>query len=163
MELNKIKEFLSTYKKGSFVKIQYKSNIENASAKKQNISVEKYTNGSVRIGISYENIKKVKEQKAQAIANGFIPSEDKKETWFEHLGDQPMLVQNKTNPEKKYLQVFTSPNRGKVQYKLNGNLFDGGKEKLLSLGVVNPSKFDNKGKDELVVFNLPIENIISLG
>ena len=119
MNITSVIEAIKNYRKGTFVKVGWKSDLVNASAKKQGITVEKYSEAIVRLGINYSNIKKVQLKRAEQEASGI---EIKPAViWFKHSTDIPCLIEHLKDENKKYLQIFTGPKtKTKVKYFING-------------------------------------------
>lgn len=155
MELKNINEILSKKHKGTFVRIGWKSNIESAKARNAGIEVIKQTETTVRWGISYDHLKRVKEIKATT-----QPAETKYKPWYKHLEETPYIVQHLTNL-KTYLQLFAVNKKGltKTKYYVNG--VEKTKEEVMASGYVNNSEWTTKG--ECLVMNIPTENIRFIG
>lgn len=152
MKLEKLVEKMNGYKKGTFVTLEWESDISSAKAKKQGISVTKRCKGLVRLGINYSNIKEVQQMIKDNEA-------DSKPVWFEHT-EHTGIIQNKKDSNKKYLQVFTV-NGNSINTVLNStnNITD--KETLLETGLVNKSSFSNGAT--IRTFTLNVDNILQFG
>lgn len=155
MNLVSVIEAIKNYRKGTFVKVGWKSDLANASAKKQGIVVEKYSEATVRLGINYNNIKKVQLKKAEQAESGV---ETKSAIiWFKHSQDVPCLIEHLKDENKKYLQIFTGPKtKTKVQYFINGQEVT--KQEVEDSGYALASKLQGS-KEEIVTFNIPVENL----
>lgn len=155
MKLNEIKQALANYQKGSWIRAGWKSRIESAKSRKAGFEVLKVTEATVRIGISYSNIHAVQVMRENA------EGEKKPYTiWFRHMEDFPVVVEHLQDEEKKYLQLF-SVNKGanaRVKYFVNGEEIS--RAELERSGLCNPSAF---AKNEVLTFNIPIENLVFVG
>jgi len=158
MELKNIINKLSNKHKGTFVRVGWSSNIESAAARKSGVQVVKETDATVRWGVRYDNLKRVKEIKA---LEGKVEETKQRKLWYKHLDDTPYIVENLNDADKKYLQLFTINNRRsiKTKYFVNGNEIT--KKELANSGYVNASNLESKG--ECLVMNIPINNIRFIG
>lgn len=158
MKLSNVINALNNRQKGTYVKVGWKSNIESAKARKMGIEVIKETDATVRWGVNYSNLKKVKEIKAE---KGDSVSENIRKPWYRHLEATPHILQNLNDPNKQYLQLFTINRKGymKTKYYINGELKT--KQEVIDSGYVNASEF--APKDECLIMNIPIANIRFIG
>lgn len=155
MEIKEINKRLPK-QKGTFVRIGWSSNIESAAARKSGVQVVKETDATVRWGIAYDHMQRVKEIKATA-----QPSETKYKPWYKHLETSPHIVEKLSDPSKKYLQLFPvrKNGRNKTRYYING--VEKTKEEVINSGYVNNSEWAAKG--ECLIMNIPTENIRFIG
>lgn len=158
MKLEKVIEVLNKRQKGTYVKVGWKSNIESAKARKMGIEVVKVTDATVRWGINYSHLKRVKEMKAE---KGEGATESTRKPWYRHLEGTPHIIQHLNDPEKQYLQLFTINKKGyiKTEYYINGEHKT--KQEVIDSGYVNASEF--APKDECLIVNIPIANIRFIG
>lgn len=158
MKLEKVIEVLNKRQKGTYVKVGWKSNIESAKARKMGIEVVKVTDATVRWGINYSHLKRVKEIKAE---KGESATESTRKPWYRHLEGTPHIIQHLNDPEKQYLQLFTINKKGyiKTEYYINGEHKT--KQEVIDSGYVNASEF--APKDECLIVNIPIANIRFIG
>ena len=158
MKLEKVIEVLNKRQKGTYVKVGWKSNIESAKARKMGIEVVKVTDATVRWGINYSHLKRVKEIKAE---KGESTTESTRKPWYRHLEGTPHIIQHLNDPEKQYLQLFTINKKGyiKTEYYINGEHKT--KQEVIDSGYVNASEF--APKDECFIVNIPIANIRFIG
>lgn len=158
MKLEKVIEVLGKKQKGTYVKIGWKSNIESAKARKMGIEVVKETDATVRWGINYSNLKKVKELKAE---QGVGAQANTRKPWYRHLEATPHIIEHLNDPNKQYLQLFTINRKGyiKTKYYINGELKT--KQEVIDSGYVNASEF--APKEECLIMNIPISNIRFIG
>ena len=157
MNLKEIINKLNNYKKGTFIRIGWKSEIESKAAEKIGIKVIKESEATVRLGVTYSHLKKIKES---------ISAKENKEgesraPWFKRSSLFGLLIEHKNDNSKQYLQMFPIGRNGnpKVYYFVNGQPIM--KEQLQQTGYCNNSVFTPKG--EVTVFNIPIENIRFIG
>lgn len=159
MELNNIINKLSKQHKGAFIRIGWKSNIESAKARNAGISVVKETDATVRWGIKYDNLKRVKALRAEAVA---LKATTKTVTpWYKHIEGNYHLIQHLSDPSKTYLQLFTinKKNSMKTRYYING--IEKTKQQVIDSGYVNGSEW--APKQECLIMNIPTANIRYIG
>ena len=158
MELTNVINALTNQRKGTFVKIGWTSEIGNAKARKDGVSITKQTDAITRWGISYENLKSVKELKAQRSAEG----NPVKETtpWFVHLKETPFIIQHVKDKAKTYVQLYPIKNRHLIKTKYFINDKETTKQAILDAGWVNASEFN---KSETLIMNIPTANIRYIG
>ena len=148
MRAAEIVKISKEHKTGTFVRIKYRTApplTANAIATEHDI--QKITEKTVRLGVNYMNISKVKEAKE----NGRGTREMYEAPIIENL-----LYENKKNG-KLYLRVATvEKDNSKVTWLHNGKETDLEDVK----GYVRPSYFNKKTME---VQNISVENIISLG
>ena len=157
MEIKNIIETLNKQHKGTFVRVGWKTSIESAKARKMGISVIKETDTTVRWGIKYENLNKVKAIKAVQP----LKEKTERKPWYKHLEETPYIVQHLTDTSKHYLQLFTVNKKGltKTRYYINGVLST--KQDVIDSGYVNDSEWAPRG--ECLIMNIPINNIRFIG
>lgn len=158
MKLEKVIEVLGKKQKGTYVKIGWKSNIESAKARKMGVEVVKETDATVRWGVNYSNLKRVKELKA---AQGVEAQTNTRKPWYRHLEATPHIIEHLSDSTKQYLQLFTINRKGymKIKYYINGELKT--KQEVIDSGYVNASEFATK--EECLIMNIPISNIRFIG
>jgi hypothetical protein len=141
---------------GRHVSISFKSEATPAAAFK-GTKLEKYTKGAYRVGISFENLKGVRE----GIANGEreIPQAPKGKKWVLY----PFHLQNLAETTD-YLRLYF-PTGGVIQIPAVTYLVDGkevSKEEYNSF--LTPSDAAPKKRDpNLDLFDVKMENVISIG
>lgn len=158
MKLEKVIEVLNKRQKGTYVKVGWRSNIESAKARKMGIEVIKETDATVRWGVNYSNLKRVKQIKSEQPEKD--PSVQRK-PWYRHLEATPHIIEHLSDPNKQYLQLFTINRKGymKTKYYINGELKT--KQEVIDSGYVNASEF--APKEECLIMNIPIANIRFIG
>ena len=158
MELSNVINALSKRQKGTYVKVGWKSNIESTKARNMGIEVVKITKATVRWGVNYSNLKRVKEIRAE---KGDGATESTRKPWYRHLEATPHIIQNLNDPKKQYLQLFTINKKGyiKTEYYINGEFKT--KQEVIDSGYVNASEFSSKG--ECLIMNVLISNIRFIG
>ena len=158
MKLSNVINALNKRQKGTYVKVGWRSNIESAKARNMGIEVIKITDATVRWGVNYSNLKRVKEIRA---GKGEGVTENTRKPWYRHLEATPHIIQHLNDPEKQYLQLFTINKKGyiKTEYYINGELKT--KQEVIDSGYVNASEFAHK--DECLIMNIPISNIRFIG
>ena len=158
MKLEKVIEVLSKKQKGTYVKIGWKSNIESAKARKMGVEVIKETDATVRWGVNYSNLKRIKELKAK---QDLETQTNVRKPWYRHLEATPHIIEHLSDSTKQYLQLFTINKKGymKTKYYINGELKT--KQEVIDSGYVNASEF--APKEECLIMNIPISNIRFIG
>lgn len=158
MKLEKVIEVLGKKQKGTYVKIGWKSNIESAKARKMGVEVVKETDATVRWGVNYSNLKRVKELKAEQNVESQVNT---RKPWYRHLEATPHIIEHLSDSTKQYLQLFTINRKGyiKTKYYINGELKT--KQEVIDSGYVNASEF--APKEECLIMNIPISNIKFIG
>ena len=159
MELNKIISRLNKQHKGTFIRIGWKSNIESAKARNAGIEVIKETDATVRWGIRYDNLKRVKTIKAEKAAAGEQPKEVK--PWYKHLEQNPYIIQHLSDASKTYLQLYTVNNKKTMSSKYYINGIEATKQQVIDSGYVNASEWTPK--QECLIMNIPTANIRYVG
>lgn len=156
MEIKHINELLTKQHKGTFVRIGWTSNIESAKARNAGISVVKETDATVRWGVIYDHLKRVKEIKATT-----QPSTANYKPWYKHIEGCPHIIEHLSDPSKTYLQLFTinKKNSMKARYYING--VEKTKQEVIDSGYVNNSEWAPKG--ECLIMNIPTSNIRFIG
>lgn len=144
-----IEERLMTIRKGAYVKATWQS-FPAMSAKGKGHNVRKVSQGLVRVGVDYSNIKE-----NEGKENNGLPETEK---WLAF----PYLIQNVVTGKKKVRLTVSKSATAKteVKYYLDGNEIT--KEKLRETGFVRPSALDHKTTD-LLVFNVLLENLLDIG
>ena len=144
MNTNMIINKLSTKRNGQFFNISYVSDLPmTAKAKREGIVALKITKATVRKGISYKNMKSVQERLGDRINE---PLELPWGIWVpEHKG---LLIEHKG---KIYLRLYSSPNKNKSVYLVNGK--EVSLDELKSMGVVQNSYWNKSGKPDCLTVN----------
>lgn len=144
MNTNMIINKLSTKRNGQFFNISYVSDLPmTAKAKREGIVALKITKATVRKGISYKNMKSVQERLGDRINE---PLELPWGIWVpEHKG---LLIEHKG---KIYLRLYSSPNKNKSVYLVNGK--EVSLDELKSMGIVQNSYWNKSGKPDCLTVN----------
>lgn len=144
MNTNMIINKLSTKRNGQFFNISYVSDLPmTAKAKREGIVALKVTKATVRKGISYKNMKSVQERLGDRINE---PLELPWGIWVpEHKG---LLIEYKG---KTYLRLYSSPNKNKSVYLVNGK--EVSLDELKSMGIVQNSYWNKTGKPDCLTVN----------
>ena len=144
MNTNMIINKLSTKRNGQFFNISYVSDLPmTAKAKREGIVALKITKATVRKGISYKNMKSVQERLGDRINE---PLDLPWGIWVpEHKG---LLIEHKG---KIYLRLYSSPNKNKSVYLVNGK--EVSLDELKSMGIVQNSYWNKTGKPDCLTVN----------
>lgn len=153
MNTNAIIMKLNNKNNGQFFKISWMSDVPiTASAKAHGQVVYKYTTGTVRKGINYANQKSVqmKVQNEGKVLTHELP-------WGHYVeGYEGLLIEHKG---KTYVRLYTTPNKFKSQFFLNGRPIE--REELKKLGIVQNSYWNKPDgyADALTVNTANIQEI----
>ena len=144
MNTNMIINKLSTKRNGQFFNISYVSDLPmTAKAKREGVVALKITKATVRKGISYKNMKSVQERLGDRINE---PLDLPWGIWVpEHKG---LLIEHKG---KIYLRLYSSPNKNKSVYLVNGK--EVSLDELKSMGIVQNSYWNKTGKPDCLTVN----------
>ena len=156
MEVKRINELLTKRHKGTFVRIGWKSNIESAAARKSGVQVIKQTDATVRWGVAYDRLKRVKEIKATA-----QPSTTTHKPWYKHVEGSAHIIENLKDSSKTYLQIFPINKKNSICSKYYINGVEKTKQEVIDSGYVNNSEWNSKG--ECLVMSIPTTNIRFIG
>lgn len=155
MNTNMIIARLSQKNKGQFFKMSYISDVPvTAQAKRNGVTVMKYTTGTFRWGINYKNLRTVKIKDSMI----FGESVTHELPWGEWDPEHKGLIINHNN--KQYVRLYTSPNKNKSTFYLNGRPIE--IEDLKKLEVVQNSYWNKNGLDKpdcLTIFSGNIQEI----
>lgn len=161
MNTQMIIDRLNQKQNGSFFNIRVVTDIPMlAAAKRNGHSCYKETVMTVRKGISYKNMKAVKNKIALKVANGELTQEevdalDHKLPWGTwKVGNEGLIIEHKG---QNYVRFYSSPNKAKTRYFLDG--VEVNYEELKNSGVVQPSYFKKSG-EPMTAITLKAENIM---
>ena len=143
---------LATKRNGQFFKISYASDLPlTAKAKRDGVTVVKFTHATVRKGINYKNLKSVRAKHENDPAYFANPIQLPWGEWNpQHKG---LLIEHKN---QTYVRLYTSPNKSKSTYFLNGKAIS--LEDLKNVGVVQNSYW-NKSDSPVDCLTLKAANI----
>lgn len=151
MKLHELTDTMKGYTKGSYIRIQYKTDVTpsmKASAKKLGHKVEKRVTKTVRLGCDYHKMKST----IYAKENGRGTRD-----MYEAEVIEDLVYQNKKT-DTLYLRVGTVENdNNETIWLLDGHEVD----KATIVELLVPSYFNRKGSME--VQNIKLENIEKLG
>ena len=135
-------EKISKVRKGTFIKIEYKS-VKKPLAAFKGSTIEKYSKGVYRLGITYANMKENQNKVTGALPFG---------KWEPNLENYIVDYNG-----KKYLRVYVdSKHKTTSKWFLNG--VETTKDYLVDNRIIGA-----QNKHHTSCFILPIENIISIG
>jgi hypothetical protein len=152
MELSKIGEALGSQKKGTYISLLMQTVVP--TPKKAGHVVLKITRTLVRLGISYANIKEVKEA---GVVPGELPGNDH---WLEVKGVKayPFIIEGDKGIKIRFTKVKRKDLHPHVTYIVDGTPTT--KEGLE--GIVAPS-YLKPHVDDSPIFSVKAENILKLG
>lgn len=152
MNTNLLLMKLSKKRNGQFFNMTWTSDVKmTAAAKKQGLQAVKIVTSTVRKGIKYSNLKSVRlnERENGNFSSTIITNSLPWGSWKQ--GNEGLLIEhNNTN----YLRVYSSPNKPKAIYLLNGKEIS--KETLKALGIVQESYWSTNLPP---CFTIKVENI----
>lgn len=149
---------LSTKRNGQFFKMSWCTDVKLTSkAANEGHVVLKYTVTTVRKGIRYGNMKKVKE-KVQNNPNYVQTHELSWGNW--KPGYEGLIIEhtNKEGKYKEYVRLYSTPNKPKTYFLLDNKPIS--KEKLMATGYVRPSYWNSTETSEC--YTVSIANIQSI-
>lgn len=154
METKAIINKLSKIQNGAFFKIRWMTELPlTAAAKREGITALKLTSATMRKGIKYSNQKSVqlKVEKEGKSLTSELP-------WGKwHPDYKGLVIQHK---DKDYIRLYSSPNKSKAEYILNGEIVS--YEKLKESGYIQNSYF-NKTSESPDAMTLKAESILGIG
>lgn len=157
-----IKE-LSTRRKGTMLRITYKTSPPlTAVAKRDNITVVKIVETTVRWGCAYGNLRSIKAKKAEQerlIASGEIPMKISRDPWWNWKAGQENIIKENVSSDMEYLTVqpITKGGNVRVSYFVNGH--ETNKTELLGMEIIQKSYWNS---DPIDIYDIKIPNIISI-
>lgn len=156
MTKNQVLDAIQNIRKGTFVKIIYKSELPlTAAAKRDGVTATKITEKVVRLGVDYTHIQAVIDMEAAR-------TEPKREVASWCHWEIPNILAKHNTKEDMYL-TFASVNGGshtKSEYQLNG--VTATKQEIADANIVQPSYFKQNGEAP-VIQKINVNNIIQLG
>ena len=167
MTLNEVIKVLSKKQNGAFIKVLLCTEMtsrQTSQSKKEGNIVVKETLTTVRKGVNYGNIASV-QKKLEARGDMYIDPETGKKTyaigklpWGQYYKNSRTIIEHKGN---YYLRLYTSPNKPKVQYYLNGKVISS--DDLRKTGIMQESYWKNKDTKNSVdideCMTVKIENV----
>ena len=156
MTRNEIQQILTNmnYRNGSYIKIGFIKDMTTVKGNKLGHKGYKWTEMTVRLGVNYKNTKFAK---ARMQVNSTESTQ--KTIWYKHT-DCKYIVEHK-DTGNEYLQVFTSPNKTKVQYSIDGHPMTRLQyDEYVNMKIAHKI---NQNNNEVCVMTIPLENIKQLG
>ena len=151
MKLNEVINKLNEVKNGTFQCFNYKTDLPvRAAYKKQGISITKLCNTTARFGIFYGNVVDLSDR-------GPYKKPENKEWIIKNK------LEHNTDKDRYYVNVYTGPNKSKVQYILNNNGVSTHITKDEAKEYVIDSYFNGKSSTPSKIFKINIDNVISIG
>ena len=159
MNSNYVLVKLSRIPNGTWFKMGYVSDVPLlVSAQKAGHVVLKCTETTVRKGISYKNLKSVKTKIAEGYE--YVGGALQWGHWKEGLEGLVIEHTDKSGKYKEYLRVYTSPNKPKVTYVMDGKVVS--EQEVKDSGFVKPSYW-NKKETPTECFTVNMANIQYIG
>lgn len=163
MTINDITTILSKKQNGAFIKVDYKSDVAlTAAAQKSGHTAFKVVTTTIRKGVNYANLKSTKEKLAKVDGSAEYAKVIKPLSWGEYTkGHEGLIIQHTPKSTGKltyYLRAYTSPNKPRSQYFLDGKAVT--REYLQNSGLVKDSYWTPNKSDG--VMNIKVENIIHI-
>lgn len=163
MNTNYLVNALNRKQNGSFFKVRYTSTVPvNANGKAHGHIVTKTVTSTVRKGIKYSNLIRVKKQ----VMPNYTPDNAKEYaqiaktihrelpfgTWMK--GYEGLLIEHTTQKGiyNQYVRLYATPNKPVVEYQLNGNPIS--IEELKELHIIGESYWNPKTKSDTFTINV---------
>jgi hypothetical protein len=158
MKLEQLLKELNNKKNGVWFKIEWTTDLNGklcAAAKREGHVVTKEVSTTVRKGIRYANMASVRKR---FISEGkFLVDPETGEThifpeqlsWGEWVDGSDVLIKHK---EQYYVRLYTSPNKPKVKYFLDGVAIAA--DELRKLGLLQPSYWNNEKVQECMTLKV---------
>lgn len=145
---------VTSLKHGTFVRVKYRTNVQ-PSAKFKDHKIEKVTETTVRVGVSYSNLSAVKERRGN---ESYVVKQRPIQWWKWSNGYKNVIKEKISDPSQKYVTFATVPKGGntKVYWYIDGK--SASEEEVRAITV--PSYWN---KSNLDVFDVKLENLISVG
>lgn len=164
MTLEKLLKELNGKRNGAWFCIEWTSDLNSklcASAKRNGHVVTKKVSTTVRKGIRYANMASVR---ARLISEGkFLVDPETGEThvfpeklsWGEWVDGSDVLIKHK---DQYYVRLYTSPNKPKIQYFLDGIAIDA--DALKKTGFLQPAYWSRENVEECMTLKVSSVNKI---
>lgn len=164
MKLEALLKALNNKKNGVWFKMEWTTDLNSklcAAAKREGHVVTKHVSTTVRKGIRYANMASVRER---LISEGkFLVDPEtgktyvfpEKLSWGEWVEGSDVLIKHK---EQYYVRLYTSPNKPKVQYFLNGVAIAA--EELQKRGLLQPAYWNRENVEECMTLKVDSVNKI---
>lgn len=156
MEFNTINTKLSKIHNGTWFSIVTKTDVPlSAYGKSLNVNITKITVRTVRKGINYSNLSRVKNESS-------FNSKSRELPWGNWMNNSNVFIEHcpkGAGIKNIYLRMYTSPNTPKSIYLLNGK--ETTIDYLKNSGYIQNNYFKDSGFSDTMTIN--IKNIISIG
>lgn len=161
MKLETLLKKLNSKKNGAWFKIEWTTDLNGklcAAAKREGHVVTKEVSTTVRKGIHYANMASVRER---LISEGKFLVDPKtgethvipdKLSWGEWVDGSNILIKHK---DQYYVRLYTSPNKPRIQYFLDGIAITA--KELKNKGLLQPAYWNRDNVDECMT--LKIDNV----
>lgn len=164
MKLNDIMTKINSIHNGAYFNITYLNEVPVLAAFKNQYHVDKYTSSTVRKGIHYQNLKAYQQKLAMCDnAKEFEALQKPLELPWGHwmTGHEGYIIEhtNKAGEYKQYLRLYSSPNKPKNAYFLNGKSID--REELKMMGII-PASYWTKTNDTGTM-TVTLDKIVRVG
>ena len=158
MRIEEITSKLSGKKKGCFIRVTYNTILDlTADAKRAGYILDKHTVTTVRWGINYSNIARVKEERQRRVEED-IPTRKVTQWWSWTPNHENVIRQHNTSGQY-YLVLFPirSNHYTESYYFLNGKPIT--EDKVKEMNIVPPSHWN---KASIAEYAVKVENVISI-
>lgn len=150
MNTNKVMDILNAKVKGSWFKIRYTSDVSlTAAAKREGHTCYKTVITTCRFGISYKNLASVKAKAGEGKFDMSAPHALQWGSWMPGQEGKFICHTSKDGKYKEYVRLYTSPNKPKAQYFLDGEPIS--VEALKNTGLVQNGYWNKKAFDTEVL------------
>ena len=164
MKLETLVKELNSKKNGTWFKIEWTTDLNGklcAAAKREGYIVTKEVSTTVRKGIRYANMASVRERLISEGKFSVDPETGEicvfpdKLSWGEWVDGSNVLIKHK---EQYYVRLYTSPNKPKVQYFLDGIAIAA--EELKNKGLLQPAYWARENVEECMTLKVDSVNKI---
>ena len=145
MQIEQFKDFIARNKKGSYVSITYKSDPHQLKRGGNHI-VEKLTTTTCRFGVSYANMKVNADRDTGSLPFG---------NWVQ--GYENYLIEYNGNIYVRVNTTQNGSNKPVTLYYCDGK--ETTKQELIDNGIIS----NTKPKEHMLVYNVKLENVVSIG
>lgn len=164
MKVEDIMTKINSIHNGTWFNIIYLNEVPVLAAFKKTYHIDKYTSTTVRKGVHYQNLAAYKKQlamcdNAKLYEKLTKPLELPWGKWME--GHEGYIIEhtNKAGEYKQYLRMYTSPNKPKSTYFLNGKPIT--RTEIEGMNIVSPSYWNKS--NETGTMTITLDKIVRIG
>lgn len=164
MNYNTLISKIDAIHNGTWFTLTYMTEVPVKAAFKSNYNIVKYTQTTARKGVKYENLATYK-AKLRMVSNAKEYAQTVKDLelpwghWKEGRFGTIIEHTNKAGVYNQYLRIYSTPNKPKIVYVVNGKPM--AREDVKNLGVVQDGYWNKSNETGTMTLN--IENIWKIG